>query len=99
MSKQEIMMEQLGGHKMRVMTGATGFMTEGDNILRFSFKGNVKTGNKCRLILEADDTYTMEFYAWNRRSLDCKKVAAFDGLFNWDLKRVFTQQTGLYVTL
>ena len=100
MSKHEVMMNQLGGSAMRAMTGAYNFMTDGDNVLWFMFKaGTVKTGNKCKLVLEADDTYTMEFYGWNKRTFDCKKVASFEGLFNWDLKRIFTQQTGLYVSL
>ena len=89
---------QMGGFgKLRAMVGANGFVGD-SNSVQFSFKGSRKF-NKCRIILNANDTYTFELWKYNKRTLDMKKVYEIDNLY-WDmLKPVFESETGLYLSL
>lgn len=55
--------QQLGGRRFSVMTGAKNFVSS-ENSLRFTIGKNSSKANKICITLNADDTYTMEF--WKR---------------------------------
>ena len=56
---------QLGGHKFVVMTGAKN-MVAIDNGLRFNIGQNGSKANTVKVILNGDDTYTMQFIRQGR---------------------------------
>lgn len=89
----------LGGFdKVRAMVGGANFVQDA-NGLSFEFKGYRKA-NKVRIAYDtAADLYDMTFYKWNPRKLEVKKVAEYRGLFGGDLRRVFEEETGLYLSL
>lgn len=56
---------QLGGHKFVVMTGAKN-MVAIENGLRFNIGQNGSKANTVKVILNSDDTYTMQFIKQGR---------------------------------
>lgn len=94
--------EQLGGRMFAMMTGAKDFMG-GDNFLQFSIPASRGKApgkvNKCRVTLAGDDTYTVTFYYYNRRTFDCPVVCSESGIYADVLADYFTEVTGLYTTL
>jgi len=105
MTKQERMqiaetiVKQMGGFgRLGAMVNGRDFVTLENGGVQFTFSG--KRGmNKCVIKLDADDTYTMEFWYYNKRTYDIKKVWEMSGMY-WDmLIPVFEQETGLYLSL
>ena len=58
-------LSQLGGHHFVVMTGAKR-MVAIENGLRFNIGSNGSKANMVKVILNADDTYTMQFWKQGR---------------------------------
>jgi hypothetical protein len=87
-------LEQLGGNKFRVMTGAKGFMGEA-NSLSFKLPARfAKDGiNFVRITLDASDTYSVAF------AKGTKVLASFEGIYAEDLTALFTRTTGLFTYL
>jgi hypothetical protein len=89
-------LEQLGGNKFRVMTGAKNFIAI-DSGLGFSIPGGggfAKSGiNVVKVILTPADLYDMEFM--RSRGGTVTTVEKFEGLFFDQLQPLFTQATGL----
>lgn len=89
-------LEQMGGNRFVVMTGARNMLAS-DNALSFRLPGGggfTRGGiNFVRVTLEPDDTYTMEF----GRVYGTKytKINEYRDVYNADLRRVFTSETGL----
>ena len=82
-----------------VMVGATNFVkSDADNYIQFSFKG-CRKANKCRIMLNADDTYTLTFFKFNRKTYDCPQVHEVEGAYCDMLKDCFESFTGLYLSL
>lgn len=101
-----IILQQMGGH-LKAMVGASDILAlNGEHYptggLQFTFKGNRKM-NKCLIILDASDTYTVQFWncRFNKRTFDATmdKVAEFGGVYNDMLIGLFEETTGLYLTL
>ena len=95
--------QQMGGFgKLKAMVNGRDWSTLEDGGLKFTFSG--KRGvNKCLVHLNADDTYTMEFWycKLNKKTYEFKSEmkASFDGLY-WDmLISTFEKFTGLYLSL
>ncbi len=87
---------QLGGQRFIAMTGADYFAADG-NSLKFLFKG-CKIVNKCLIILEQDDTYSVSFY--RLRGMQCPQVGETQtGVYEDMLQSIFTEATGLDCTL
>lgn len=97
---QEIL-RQLGGGRFIAMTGASQ-LAGGDKMLQFRIpqtkKGRI---NKIRIVLEPDDTYTVNAYrveqpgkrnAWQ---FACHEVAVRSDVYCDSLQEVFTDLTGL----
>jgi hypothetical protein len=86
-----------GVGRLVAMTGAKDFV-KGSNFVQFGFK-SCRKANKCSIELKADDTYTVRFYKYNRRTLDCPLVHEFEGAYCDMLKEIFESFTGLYLSL
>ena len=56
----QTILNQFGGHKFVVMTGAKNFAAI-DNGIRFSIGKNGSRANLVKVVLDWDDTYTMSF--------------------------------------
>ena len=97
-------LQQLGGNKFRVMTGAKDFLGD-DKSLMFSLPSTrhfVKDGiNKVRITLEPSDTYKVEFMKISRRKgvFDVKTIKETDGIYADVLPEVFSRYTGLTTKL
>lgn len=96
----QTILEQLGGNRFAVMTGAKHFLADG-NSLKFKLPGGsgfCKNGiNYVVVTLEPSDTYAVEFY--KIRSLKMKLVSKVDNVYCDQLQDVFTGATGLYTSL
>ena len=64
----------------------------------FKFKG-CKQYNFCRIVLEADDTYTVSLYHWNAKSMTLSEPKVYTDVYNDALAEIFESETGLYTTL
>jgi len=96
MNVAETILQQLGGTgALLAMVGAHDFVGD-DHGVQFAFRGSRKA-NKCRIILTADDLYTVEF--WRIRGLDYVQVYEQDGLYADVLRTVFERETGLRLSL
>jgi hypothetical protein len=92
-------LEQMGGaRRLALMIGAKNFVG-GKNDLMFAFSGSTKA-NKCRITLDrGSDTYKFELLKVNYRTFDHKVVYELEGVY-WDmLKKLFEEETGLYLRL
>lgn len=94
----QTILSQLGGNRFCAMTGAKNLLNGGD-YLQFDVPGARQRGNKCRIVLTADDLYNMEFYKFSARTLECVKVHEQTGIYADQLQRAFTAATGLYTKL
>ena len=95
----DTILQQLGGHRFRCMTGAKNFLA-GDAALIFTLPrfAGVKV-NKVVVTLDADDTYTVNFYRLTKRGLNCETLATVAGVYGDNLRDVFTAKTGLLTAL
>ena len=81
------------------MVGAHNFVADHEaNYVQFSFK-SCRKANKCRITLNADDTYTLTFFKFNRKSFECPQVHEVEGAYCDMLKDCFESFTGLYLSL
>lgn len=89
---------QLGGaRRVTAMTGARDYVGDA-NALQFSIKG-CRKGNKLRIVLESDDTYTVELWKMAPRSYDFAKVDSMDSVCADSLRLVVERMTGLYLSI
>lgn len=94
----KIILDQIGGHKFVVMTGAKNFCySEKEKFLSFSIGRNSKGVNKVKITLTPWDDYTMQFAFV--RGTNCKIKATVEGVYCDMLQDVFTMNTGLYTKL
>lgn len=84
-------LEQLGGNRFLVMTGAHSLAA---GAAALSFKLKTPKIKSVRVTLNASDTYTMEFF-----SRTCRVVSSFSDVYCDRLQAIFTQETGLYTSL
>ena len=99
MNNQQIaktIIEQLGGNKFAVMTGAKFFVAT-NNGLSFKVGRNPKNVNKVRITLEPTDTYKMEFIKTS--VAEFKILETFEGIYCDGLREAFTSGTKLYTFL
>lgn len=88
---------QLGGRKFCMMTGAKNLVGS-TNSIQFAIGAGAKNKiNKVRVVLDADDTYTVEFF--NIRGTTVKTVAKHEGVYCDMLQDIFTIETGFYCTM
>ena len=90
--------EQIGGTgKLRAMIGADNWLAD-SNSLMFSFKGCRKM-NKCRITLDANDTYTIELFKFSPSKLTCDVKEVSHGVYFDQLIPVIEKFTGLYLSM
>jgi hypothetical protein len=91
-------LEQLGGNRFAMMTGAKNF-AGGHDYLSFGIPSNnmARVSHVIVRYNEGQDLYEMKFMSI--RGIKCKDVASFEGLFFDQLQSIFTQVTGLYTKL
>jgi hypothetical protein len=83
---------QLGGERLVMMTGATGFIGSADS-LTFKLGSNPKHVTHVRVTLTPDGLYDMTFFRTG------KGPQSYDGVHREMLQEVFGANTGLYMTL
>lgn len=92
-------LSQLGGgsRKIAIMTGANQFMALESGV-QFKFPQRVASkGNCVRIVLDADDTYTVTFFA--KRGVTVKEIKTVKEVYCDQLQSIFEAQTGLYLSL
>lgn len=89
-------LQQLGGNRFAVMTGSKNFLADGQS-LRFNVGRNSRSINFVRVTLNTNDLYDVEFSFLRAGKLSLR--ASESDVFCGDLRRVFTDKTGLYTSL
>ena len=97
MSIAKTILEQLGGNKFRVMTGAKNLMGF-ENGLVMKLGRNSSNSNYLKITLNSMDTYDMEFAKLTRMG-EKKSVTEYNNIYNDMLRSVFTEHTGMYTSL
>ncbi len=90
-------LSQLGGKRFIAMTGARNFVY-GDSDLSFHIP-TIKGINAVRVILEPDDTYTVEFLKVSVKAPHRTVKKTVNYVFYDSLRSVFEENTGLYTSL
>lgn len=108
MKVADIILEQLGGNKFLAMTGANHLLSDG-NTLRINLPKNASKANRLWITLNADDTYTMNFFKFTAGRLNKKTftwtedkkvdVKEIKGVYCDMLQDIFTSVTGMYTHL
>ena len=89
-------LQQLGGNRFRAMTGARHFGSTG-NGLSVKFPNRGGGPNHVQITLDERDTYTMTFN--KLRGLTATKVAEHTGVHADELSRIFSETTGLALSV
>jgi len=100
MDKQvaETILQQLGGNKFRVMTGASRFTTGGDGRwLGFKIGRNATQCNWVHVQLNAKDLYDITFSRMAAGKV--KTLQVYNDIYNDQLVPIFEQYTGMYTKL
>lgn len=95
MSVAKTILQQLGGNKFLVMTGAKNLIDYGDkNALSFRISSRLGNGiNYVKVTLNASDLYDIEF--GKIHGMNYKVIKTESGIYNSDLQKIFTKTTGL----
>src|SRR5437763_1905159 len=99
MSKQiaDTTAQYLGGYgRLNVMIGAKNFSYDKEGTLTFRFK-MCKKANCVRFKLNGKDLYDVEFLKLGK--VDFKVVKEYNDLYFDQLRKIFEEYTGLYLTL
>lgn len=96
----ETIMQQMGGTRFALMTGAKNFMCGENGELTFQYpsrnrKGFIRAGVK--ISLNVMDTYDVEFIDMKRNGELRRKTVS--NVYHDQLQAVFTAETGLYTSL
>lgn len=104
----ETILNQLGGNRFLVMTGANHLMSD-RSTLRMNLPRNASKANRLWITLDASDTYTMRFFKYsaprfNRRTLKwieekITEVAELTDVYADQLQTCFTKVTGMYTRM
>jgi hypothetical protein len=96
---EEIVRQMGGMGRLRAMIGAKDFIG-GPNWVKFSWPAKAKNGaNTVKILLQPDDTYWVGFFYVRRGMTEPTWKGQWDGIYADGLKRLFEQQTGLYLSL
>lgn len=95
MNAAQIILEQLGGNKFVIMTGARNLMSDNDgNTLMMDLPVNESKARKLRITLNVMDTYDMVFFMIQPGSLNMVIIAERKGVYDDMLQSIFTEVTG-----
>lgn len=95
--------QQFGGTgRLKAMLGAKNFSSHRDGLgaLSFKFPSPHKGPNYCKITLDRNDTYSVEFgRIRGGKKLTYTIVKTFKGVYFDQLKEIFEKTTGLYISL
>jgi len=97
MTVAKTILEQLGGNKFRMMTGAKNFGAR-DNSLSMRIGRNSSNSNYLKITLNEMDTYDMKFCKLTRK-FEEKSVTEYKNVYNDLMRGTFTAHTGMYTSL
>ena len=97
MSVAKTILEQLGGNKFRMMTGAKNFMGFSNGLV-MKIGRNSSNSNYLKITLNSMDLYDMKFCKLTRK-FEEKSVTEYSDVYNDMLTDVFTKHTGMYTKL
>ena len=97
MSVAREILNQLGGNKFRVMTGAKNFMGFSEGLV-MKIGRNSSNSNYLKITLNMMDLYDMEFAKVSRMG-EKKSVTEYNNVYNDMMTDVFTKHTGMYTSL
>lgn len=92
---------QLGGYRLGIMTGAKEFVKT-PNSLIFKLPSNMTKGRITHFEVKLDegrDLYVLTSRKWNSRRMFMKDIETVSDVSVADLRRTFTQMTGLETSL
>lgn len=94
----ETIRRQLGANRFTAMTGARDFYAI-ESGLQFRLPSNfARDGINCvRVTLDASDTYSVRFI--KTRGMSVKECGTLSGIYADQLRRVFTERTGLETSI
>lgn len=98
MSVCTTILEQLGGNKFTVMTGAKFFIDLGDGV-SMRIGSNSKKVTHVKIRLTEDDLYHIDFLRVTHFGMDIEYKGCVEGVNAVDLRRTFTRYTGLDTSL
>ena len=90
-------LEQLGGNKFCMMTGAKNLAGD-ENSLSMRIGRNSSNSNYLKITLNSMDTYDMEFAKLTRMG-EKKSVTEYNNIYNDMLTDTFTAHTGMHTSL
>tara|TARA_Y100000588_G_scaffold178893_1_gene192792 strand:+ start:255 stop:560 length:306 start_codon:yes stop_codon:yes gene_type:complete len=90
-------LEQLGGNKFCMMTGAKNLAGD-ENSLSMRIGRNSSNSNYLKITLNSMDLYDMKFCKLTRK-FEEKSVTEYSDVYNDMLTDVFTKHTGMYTKL
>ena len=93
----ETILEQLGGNKFCVMTGAKN-LGGTENSLSMRIGRNSSNSNYLKITLNMMDLYDMEFCKLTRMG-EKKSVTEYNNVYNDMMTDIFTKHTGMYTKL
>ena len=97
MTVAKTILEQLGGNKFAMMTGAKNFGARDDS-LSMRIGRNSSNSNYLKITLNSMDTYDMKFCKLTRK-FEEKSVTEYHNIYNDMLTDQFTAHTGMYTSL
>ena len=97
MSVATTILNQLGGNKFRVMTGAKNFMDHG-NAFSMRIGRNSSNSNYLKITLNDSDLYDVRFSKVTKMGEE-KSVREFNDVYNDMLVEIFESHTGMYTSL
>ena len=97
MSVAREILNQLGGNKFRVMTGAKNFMGFSEGLV-MKIGRNSSNSNYLKITLNSMDLYDMEFAKVSRMG-EKKSVTEYNNVYNDSMVEVFEKHTGIYTKL
>ena len=97
MTVARMILDQLGGHNFRVMTGAKNFLDHGD-ALSMRLGRNSSNSNYLKVSLNSMDLYDVRFSKLTRK-FEEKSVKEYNDVYADSLVEIFESHTGLYTKL
>ena len=97
MTVAKTILEQLGGNKFRVMTGAKHFGATEDS-LSMRIGRNKTSSNYLKITLNMMDLYDVRFSRVSPKGGE-RSVTEYNNIFNDQLVEVFEKHTGMYTKL
>ena len=97
MSVAREILNQLGGNKFRVMTGAKNCMGFSEGLV-MKIGRNSSKSNYLKITLNSMDLYDMEFAKVSRMG-EKKSITEYNNVYNDSMVEVFEKHTGMYTKL